>query len=77
MVSFTRLSAQATTVVILALAEQPATWRYGSELCQQPSAAASTPGSSHPGRPRWAAWSTVPPAGAGMMPAATNSGTWS
>jgi len=35
MVSFTRLSAQATTAVILALAEQPATWRYGSELCQQ------------------------------------------
>jgi DNA-binding PadR family transcriptional regulator len=35
MASFTRLSAQATTAVILALAEQPATWRYGHELCQQ------------------------------------------
>jgi PadR family transcriptional regulator PadR len=34
MASFTRLSAQATAVV-LALAEQPATWRYGHELCQQ------------------------------------------
>jgi PadR family transcriptional regulator PadR len=33
--SFTRLSAQATTAVVLALAEQPATWRYGHELCQQ------------------------------------------
>jgi PadR family transcriptional regulator, regulatory protein PadR len=35
MVSFTRLSTQATTAVILTLAEQPATWRYGHELCQQ------------------------------------------
>jgi DNA-binding PadR family transcriptional regulator len=35
MVSFTRLSGQATTAVILALAEQPATWRYGHELRQQ------------------------------------------
>jgi PadR family transcriptional regulator PadR len=35
MVSFTRLSAQAMTAVVLALAEQPATWRYGHELCQQ------------------------------------------
>ena len=35
MVSFTRLSAQATHAVVLALAEQPATWRYGHELCQQ------------------------------------------
>jgi PadR family transcriptional regulator PadR len=35
MVPFTRLSAQATTAVVLALAEQPATWRYGHELCQQ------------------------------------------
>jgi PadR family transcriptional regulator len=35
MASFTRLSAQATTAVLLALAEQPATWRYGHELCQQ------------------------------------------
>jgi PadR family transcriptional regulator PadR len=35
MVSFTRLSAQAMTAVILALAEQPATWRYGHALCQQ------------------------------------------
>jgi PadR family transcriptional regulator len=35
MVSFTRPSAQATTAVILALAEQPATWHYGHELCQQ------------------------------------------
>jgi PadR family transcriptional regulator, regulatory protein PadR len=33
--SFTRRSAQATTAVILALAEQPATWRYGHALCQQ------------------------------------------
>ena len=29
-----RPSAQ-TTAVVLALAEQPATWRYGYELCQQ------------------------------------------
>jgi PadR family transcriptional regulator, regulatory protein PadR len=35
MASFRRLSAQATTAVVLALAEQPATWRYGHELCQQ------------------------------------------
>ena len=35
MVSFIRLSAQATSAVILALAEQPSTWRYGHELCQQ------------------------------------------
>ena len=35
MVSFTRLSGQATTAVILGLAEQPATWRYGHELCRQ------------------------------------------
>jgi PadR family transcriptional regulator, regulatory protein PadR len=35
MASFTRRSAQATTAVILALAEQPASWRYGHELCQQ------------------------------------------
>jgi len=34
-VSFTRLSGQATTAVVLGLAEQPATWRYGHELCQQ------------------------------------------
>jgi PadR family transcriptional regulator PadR len=33
--SFGGLSAQATTAVVLALAEQPATWRYGHELCQQ------------------------------------------
>ena len=33
--SFPRRSAQATTAVILVLAEQPATWRYGDELCQQ------------------------------------------
>jgi PadR family transcriptional regulator PadR len=32
---FKRRSARATTAVILALAEQPATWRYGHELCQQ------------------------------------------
>jgi DNA-binding PadR family transcriptional regulator len=35
MASFPRLSAQATTAVIVALAEQPATWRYGHELRQQ------------------------------------------
>jgi PadR family transcriptional regulator, regulatory protein PadR len=35
MASFTRMSAQASTAVILALAEQPATWRYGHELCQR------------------------------------------
>jgi PadR family transcriptional regulator, regulatory protein PadR len=34
MVSFRRPSGQATAVV-LALAEQPATWRYASELCQR------------------------------------------
>jgi PadR family transcriptional regulator, regulatory protein PadR len=32
---FTRLSAQATTALVLTLAEQPATWRYGHELCRQ------------------------------------------
>jgi hypothetical protein len=41
MASFTRLSAQATTAVILALAEQPATWRYGHELCNS---STSSPG---------------------------------
>jgi hypothetical protein len=30
-----RLVLAGTTAVILALAEQPATWRYGDELCQQ------------------------------------------
>jgi PadR family transcriptional regulator PadR len=35
MVSFRRSSGQATTAVVLALADQPATWRYGYELCQQ------------------------------------------
>jgi PadR family transcriptional regulator, regulatory protein PadR len=34
MVSFRRRSGQATAVV-LALAEQPTTWRYGYELCQR------------------------------------------
>jgi PadR family transcriptional regulator PadR len=34
MVSFRRPSEQATAVV-LALAEDPATWRYGYELCKQ------------------------------------------
>jgi PadR family transcriptional regulator len=34
MVLFGRRSGQAT-VVVLALAEQPATWRYGYELCQR------------------------------------------
>jgi PadR family transcriptional regulator PadR len=34
MVSFRRPSGQATAVV-LALAEEPATWRYGYELCQR------------------------------------------
>ncbi len=34
MVSFRRPSGQATAVV-LALAERPATWRYGYELCQR------------------------------------------
>jgi DNA-binding PadR family transcriptional regulator len=35
MTSFTRLSAQATTAVVLALAEHPSAWRYGHELRQQ------------------------------------------
>ena len=35
MASFARRSAQATAAVVLALAEPPATWRYGHELCQQ------------------------------------------
>jgi PadR family transcriptional regulator, regulatory protein PadR len=34
MASFTRSSEQVTTVV-LALAEEPAAWRYGYELCQR------------------------------------------
>jgi PadR family transcriptional regulator PadR len=44
MVSFRRLSGQAT-VVVLALAEAPATWRYGYELCQQ---LGIKPGSMYP-----------------------------
>jgi hypothetical protein len=35
MVSLTRRSRLATTAVILALAEEPATWRYSHELCQR------------------------------------------
>ena len=35
MVSFRRSSRQATAAVVLALAEQPATWRYASELCRR------------------------------------------
>jgi DNA-binding PadR family transcriptional regulator len=35
MVSFRRPTGHAITVVVLALAEQPATWRHGYELCQQ------------------------------------------
>ena len=34
MTRFRRPSAQ-TTAVVLALAEEPAAWRYGYELCQQ------------------------------------------
>jgi PadR family transcriptional regulator PadR len=41
MVSFRRPSGQATAVV-LALAEQPATWRYGYELCRRLDLAAGT-----------------------------------
>jgi PadR family transcriptional regulator, regulatory protein PadR len=35
MLSFRRPSGQTTTAVVLALAEQAATWRYGYELCQR------------------------------------------
>jgi PadR family transcriptional regulator PadR len=41
MVSFRRPSGQATAVV-LALAEQPATWRYAAELSQRLDLAAGT-----------------------------------
>ena len=33
--SFGRPSGRATTAVVLALAERPASWRYGYELCRQ------------------------------------------
>ena len=33
--AFARLSSRATTAVVLALAERPATWRYGYELRRQ------------------------------------------
>jgi PadR family transcriptional regulator PadR len=61
-----RPSAQ-TTAVILALAEAPATWRYGYQLCQQLGLKA---GSVYPILMRLAdrglletAWETDPPAG--------------
>jgi PadR family transcriptional regulator PadR len=61
-----RLSAQATAVV-LALAERPAVWRYGYELCQQLDLKA---GSMYPILIRLAdrglletAWESDPPAG--------------
>jgi PadR family transcriptional regulator, regulatory protein PadR len=41
-VSFRRPSGQAATAVVLALAEQPATLRYGYELCQRLDLAAGT-----------------------------------
>ena len=34
-VTRTRRPSAQTTAVVLALAEEPATWRYGYELCQQ------------------------------------------
>lgn len=61
-----RPSAQ-TTAVVLALAEQPAAWRYGYELCQELGMKA---GSMYPILMRLAdrglletAWETDPPAG--------------
>jgi PadR family transcriptional regulator, regulatory protein PadR len=61
-----RPSAQ-TTAVVLALAEEPATWRYGYELCQQLQLKA---GSVYPILMRLAdrglletAWETEAPAG--------------
>jgi PadR family transcriptional regulator PadR len=66
MVSFRRPSGQAIAVV-LALAEQPATWRYASELCQRLDLAA---GSLYPALMRLAdrglletAWESEVPAG--------------
>jgi PadR family transcriptional regulator PadR len=66
MVSFRRPSRQATAVV-LALAEQPATWRYASELSQRLDLAA---GSLYPTLMQLAdlglletAWETEAPAG--------------
>ena len=60
-----RPSAQ-TTAVVLALAEEPATWRYGYELCQHLGLKA---GSVYPILMRLAdrglletAWETEPPA---------------
>jgi PadR family transcriptional regulator, regulatory protein PadR len=63
---FRRPSAQ-TTAVVLALAEQPATWRYGYALCQQLDLKA---GSVYPILMRMAdrglletTWESEPPAG--------------
>jgi PadR family transcriptional regulator PadR len=42
MVFFRRPSRQATTAVVLTLAEHPATWWYGHELCQRLELAAGT-----------------------------------
>jgi DNA-binding PadR family transcriptional regulator len=66
MASYGRASGQATAVV-LALAEQPASWRYGNELCQRLDLAA---GSLYPALMRLAdrglletAWERDVPAG--------------
>lgn len=63
----TRRPSAQTTAVVLALAEDPATWRYGYELCQRLGLKA---GSVYPILMRLAdrglletAWETDPPAG--------------
>ena len=63
----TRRPSAQTTAVVLALADEPATWRYGYELCQHLGLKA---GSVYPILMRLAdrglletAWETDPPAG--------------
>ena len=66
MITFRRLSGRASAVV-LALAEQPATWRHGYELCQRLRLAA---GSVYPMLMRLAAAGRVDTPGAWVAPAA-------
>src|SRR4030095_4667193 len=65
MASLRRPSAQ-TTAVVLALADEPATWRYGYELCQHLGLKA---GSCHPSRMRLPARGLLEPAGEPAPPA--------
>ena len=67
MTRYRRPSAQ-TTAVVLALAEQPTTWRYGYQLCQQLHLQPGSLYRSWCGWPTGACWRpagkpTSPPAG--------------